>query len=336
MILLQFLSICGSAKYDTLPWQQPGFFSSGVLWYSFLNLLGYLSVGLIGTILVIVSLIPACHSSRKHRPATASSPLPGPSVADNDDQGKKSSPRETIYLMEADDGSTVRVPESKLDSWAEAQERHKAGDSHKLTKQELELQNRLVAALLSDEDIPLISAPPPSQDSTPESSLDLLAQLQDECEQEQASIVSSGSAGPPKRAILSLSCACVASLIACSVLGYLAWSNHNRVQTLVAELQSVTAAYQSLDIDLTNAKIESALLDDYIDSISPEYIFYHNNAVIVTYDGKEYHRYGCPSTTYRRCLVLDRDSAPISYDPCPDCCAVEALRAKYGSGTDAG
>lgn len=52
---------------------------------------------------------------------------------------------ERVFYMEAANGMTVRVPESKLDSWMEAQERRKNGESSpELTEQEKKLKEAIL------------------------------------------------------------------------------------------------------------------------------------------------------------------------------------------------
>ena len=51
-------------------------------------------------------------------------------------------PRETSYLMEAKDGMLVRVPESKLEAWQQAQ-----AEDRPLTEQERLLKERIVSML---------------------------------------------------------------------------------------------------------------------------------------------------------------------------------------------
>ena len=49
---------------------------------------------------------------------------------------------ETTYLMEAADGMLVRVPESKLEAWAEAQEKQKPEAT--LSRSEQQLRDKIV------------------------------------------------------------------------------------------------------------------------------------------------------------------------------------------------
>lgn len=52
--------------------------------------------------------------------------------------------QETVYEMEAEDGSMVRVPESKVEDWSKAQARGR----RQLTNSEKRLRDKIVSELL--------------------------------------------------------------------------------------------------------------------------------------------------------------------------------------------
>lgn len=54
------------------------------------------------------------------------------------------SPHETIYCMEAANGMTIRVPESKLDAWQDEQDRLRSETETELTDAEKKLRDRIL------------------------------------------------------------------------------------------------------------------------------------------------------------------------------------------------
>ena len=58
---------------------------------------------------------------------------------------QQTSQPETIYYMETEDGFQVRVPESKIDDWAKAQEEYKR--TGQLTKQQQLVKDALMRRL---------------------------------------------------------------------------------------------------------------------------------------------------------------------------------------------
>lgn len=56
-------------------------------------------------------------------------------------------PKEQTYLMEAANGMTVRVPESKLESWLAEQDKQRRGIKRELTPQELRFKEQILARI---------------------------------------------------------------------------------------------------------------------------------------------------------------------------------------------
>lgn len=66
--------------------------------------------------------------------------LPG---LENSSSGRE----ETVYYMEAANGMTVRVPESRLEAWQAEQERQRRGEGLQLTSSERKIKEMLLAQI---------------------------------------------------------------------------------------------------------------------------------------------------------------------------------------------
>ena len=60
---------------------------------------------------------------------------------------ENTAPKEQVYLMEAANGMTVRVPESKLESWLAEQDKQRRGIKRELTPQELRFKEQILARI---------------------------------------------------------------------------------------------------------------------------------------------------------------------------------------------
>lgn len=212
-----------------------------------------------------------------------------------------------------------------------------------VTKRRLEMQGRLrrrekpvtaegVAANTHLEnkptapEAPKLAKKPVYKTPEPESSIDLLAQLRDECEAEQEEPHQEKNASPNRWKVFSmiLIVACV-SLVVCCLTQY------NQATEAAAELEEAEQEYARLEYLYEALKERrSALVEENrayekeIRSLKEDrerLRFWDNFAVIVTVSGEKYHTYGCPYIDESDFYIFNIENAKyLGYEPCSYCC----------------
>ena len=163
-----------------------------------------------------------------------------------------------------------------------------------------------------------------------ESSVDLLAQLQTELEQQQGPRQGAPeSMGTTPRAAISNRTATLLKLttailsLVCLCLAVFAWSTWQEKNNLEAQLEAQKQEYIRLEDQYTltrnSRNILAGRLNDMYEDEN-ELNFWRSNAVIVTTSGERYHTYGCQYIAGRAYWIYNVEAAiSIGYEPCSFC-----------------
>ncbi|MCL1819399.1 MAG: restriction endonuclease [Oscillospiraceae bacterium] len=227
-------------------------------------------------------------------------------------QRNKEHSQETYLMIETDDGFTVRVPESKLDSWIEAQDKLK---NTPLNEAEQRLIDKAIKKLFGNLDEKT------SQDDKEETQEDETqnAQIAVEAERKQS------RTNPFLIAALIIS---VCLMIAATAF---AVDYHSRLKMRDAGIESLKREHfadlvsKNTEIDELHAELSSAYKLAHerfqeINDMRSEFNFMRNYAAIVITEESQYHHYGCNHIRGKDFFIYNIELAKsYGHTPCLDC-----------------
>lgn len=158
-------------------------------------------------------------------------------------------------------------------------------------------------------------------DSKPDehtSSLELLAQLRDECEEKEEK--NKNELSKKRSPGIALKVFCALLVVVCFSLGFICFNLEMKIQEIEKSIEQKDKSIEDYQNKLNYLEDRAQYYMDQNNLYAMELDFWESSAVIITETGSKYHTYGCQYVNYDSFMIYNVAAAvAYGYEPCSVC-----------------